>query len=367
MRQLALLVTAATVLGAAAAGWLYIIGSIGREPAPFLRTVAFVLPFWYLWALYVPLVVWLARHHPIERGRVVSRTFTHMGLAVVLAFVHTAIRFGLQPAVRDAMAVDTGGAAAWDALLTLAVLELPFHVFIYGTVLGVTYVISYYRRLRERELAATRLSAQLAQARMQALRMQLNPHFLFNALNSIAMLVRDSRRDPAVNTLEGLSDLLRYVLEDSAEQEVKLKRELDFIRRYLEIEQIRFQDRLAVQIDADQDTLEALVPNLVLQPIVENTIRHGMKGPAAASGVTVTARAEGSSLQLEVLDDGPGLSRRPASAGGAGLGISNTRTRLAQLYGENASLDVTDRSPRGTAVTINLPFHTTPLADREPA
>jgi hypothetical protein len=366
LRQLLLLATAATVLGAGAAAWLYIIGSTGREPAPFLRTVAFVLPFWYLWALYVPLVVWMSRHHPIERGRVVWRSSTHVGLALLMSFVHTATRFGLQPGLRDAMEGDSVRAAAVDPLLTLAVLELPFHLFIYGAVLGVTYVISYYRRLRERELVATRLSAQLAQAQMQALRMQLNPHFLFNALNSIAMLVRDARRDTAVDTLEGLSDLLRYVLEDSADQEVRLEREIEFIRRYLAIEQIRFQDRLAVQIDAGNDTLEALVPNLVLQPIVENAIRHGMAAPVAASGVTVTARAEASSLRLGVLDDGPGLSGTPARRSGAGLGISNTRKRLAQLYGDSASLEVNERSPRGTAVTITLPFHTAPLAEREP-
>ena len=366
MRQLLLLAITATVLGAAAAAWLYIIGSLGREPAPFPRTVVFVLPFWYMWALYVPLVVWMSRHHPIERGRAVSRTSMHLGLAVVLSLVHTVTRFGLQPALRDALEGDTVRTSALDPLLRLAVLELPFHVFIYGTILGVTYVIGYYRRLRERELAATRLSAQLAQARMQALRMQLNPHFLFNALNSIAMLVRDSKRDVAVDTLEGLSDLLRYVLEDSADQEVTLKREIDFIRRYLAIEQIRFQDRLAVQIDADHDTLEALVPNLVLQPIVENAIRHGMAGPVAASGVTVTARAEGGSLRLGVLDDGPGLSGTPATRRGAGVGIRNTRKRLAQLYGENSTLEVADRSPRGTAVTITLPLHTAPLAESEP-
>ncbi|UCG87896.1 MAG: histidine kinase [Gemmatimonadota bacterium] len=365
-RQLLLLVLAATILGAAAATWLYIIGSLGQEPAPFLPTVAFVMPFWYMWALYVPFVVWIARQRPIERGRVASPSLSHVGLAVALSFVHTATRFGLQPALREALQTDAAGVSALHPLLALAVLELPFHVFIYGAILGVTYVIGYYRRLRERELAATRLSAQLAQAQMQALRMQLNPHFLFNALNSIAMLVRDSKRDTAVDTLEGLGDLLRYVLEDSANQEVKLQHEIEFIRRYLAIEQIRFQDRLAVEIDADHDTLEALVPNLVLQPIVENAIRHGTAGPLAASTVTVAARTEGGSLRLSVVDDGPGFSSAPAGRGGTGLGIANTRKRLAQMYGERASLEVKEHSPHGAAVTIILPFHTVPLDEREP-
>ena len=364
IRRLVQLVIAATVLGVAAAAWLYIIDSLGGEPAPFLRTVAFVIPFWLLWALYAPLVVWLATRYPIERRRVVSRCFTHLGVAVVMSLVHTGARFGWQPGIRDAFQADRVGMASWDPLLALAALELPVHLFIYGAIMGVTYIILYYRRLRERELTATRLSAQLADARMQALRMQLNPHFLFNALNSIAMLVRDSRSRAAVDTLEGLSDLLRYVLEDSGDQEVKLKREIDFIERYLAIEKIRFEDRLEVQIHADSDTLEAMVPSLVLQPIVENAIKHGSASRSVVATVTVTAREEAGTLRLGVSDDGPGFSDVVAR-GNAGVGISNTRRRLAQLYGDRASLEVAEASPGGAVVTITLPFHTAPF-HREP-
>ncbi len=365
IRRLVGLVFAATALGMAAATWLHIIGSLEGEPAPYLRTVAFVMPFWYLWAAYAPLVVWMATRYPIESGRVVTRSLMHLGLAVVMSFAHTGIRFGLQPAIRETLHVNDVSMASFDPLFALATLELPVHVFIYGAILAVTYVIRYSRHLRERELAATRLSARLADARMQALRMQLNPHFFFNALNSIAMLVRDSKRDTAVDTLERLSDLLRYVLKDPADQEVRLEQEIDFIGRYLAIEQIRFQDRLEVDIDADSDTLEAMVPILVLQPIVENAIRHGMAGQAATSKVTVTARKEGGSLRLGILDDGPGFRGPSSRGGGTGVGISNTRKRLAELYGEEASLELENRSPRGTAVIITLPFHTVPLADQD--
>ena len=364
IRRLVQLVIAATVLGVAAAAWLYIIDSLGGEPAPFLRTVAFVIPFWLLWALYAPLVVWLATRYPIERRRVVSRCFTHLGVSAVMSLVHTGARFGWQPGIRDAFQADRVGMASWDPLFALAALELPVHLFIYGAIMGVTYIILYYRRLREREFTATRLSAQLADARMQALRMQLNPHFLFNSMNSIAMLVRDSRSRAAVDTLEGLSDLLRYVLEDSGDQEVKLKREIDFIERYLAIEKIRFEDRLEVQIHADSDTLEAMVPSLVLQPIVENAIKHGSASRSVVTTVTVTAREEAGTLRLGVSDDGPGFSDVVAR-GNAGVGISNTRRRLAQLYGDRASLEVAEASPGGAVVTITLPFHTAPF-HREP-
>jgi two-component sensor histidine kinase len=367
LRHPVALVVAATALGVTAAAWLHIIASLGGEPAPFLRTLALVMPFWYLWALYAPLVVWMGTHRPIERGRAVGRSFTHLGLAMVMSFLHTGIRFGLQPAVRGAMDTGASDASAVQPFLGLAVLELPVNVLIYGMILGVTYLVGYYRRLQERELAATRLSAQLADARMQALRMQLNPHFLFNALNSIAMLIRDEKRDAAVDTLEGLSDLLRYVLEESADQEVQLQHELDFVHRYLEIEKIRFQDRLDVKIDADKSVLEALVPTFVLQPIVENAIRHGVRGRDAVSTVTVTARREADSLRLGVLDEGPGFSGVPSPPQGIGLGIRNTRKRLAQLYGDEATLDTADRSPRGATVTITLPFHTVPLATDLPA
>ncbi len=366
IRRIVQLVIAATVLGVGAAAWLHIIASLEGEPPPFVRTVAFVMPFWYLWALYAPLVVWLSKRYPIERGRVVSRCAMHLGIAVALSLLHTGVRFALQPGVREGIRVDRADMTWWDSLFPLATLELPVHLFIYGAILGGTYIILYYRRLRERELAATRLSAQLADARMQALRMQLNPHFLFNALNSIAMLVRDSSREAAVDTLEGLSDLLRYVLNDSIRQEVKLKREIEFIESYLAIEKIRFQDRLEVQIHTDSDTLEGMVPNLVLQPILENAFRHGIASRIAATTVTVTARKEGGVLRLRISDDGPGFGGTAAARGSSGVGISNTRQRLAQLYGDRASLVVEDASPTGAVVTITLPFHTVPLADREP-
>ena len=363
LRRILQLVLAATTLGVAAATWLYLMSILEGEQRPFLRTVAFVLPFWYLWALYVPLVVWLSQRYPFERGRVISRSALHGAIAVVMSFVHTGIRFALQPAIRELPRSDPH--SQWDVLSSLAALELPVHLFIYWAILGGTLLLQYYRRLRERELAAMRLSAQLADARLQALRMQLNPHFMFNALNSIAMLVRDAKREAAVNTLEALSDLLRYVLDDSAHQEVPLKRELEFIERYLAMEKIRFQDRLEVRTEVEGDTLDSLVPNLVLQPIVENAIRHGIESRARPTTVTLRASTDGQALRLCVCDDGPGFRGTAGARGSPGVGISNTRRRLVQLYGDGASLTVEDASPTGATVTMTLPFHTVPLDERE--
>jgi len=363
LRRVLQLVLAATALGVAAATWLYIMGLVEGEERAFLPTLVLVLPFWYLWALYTPLVVWLSKRYPVERGRIISRSALHCGIAVVLSFAHTGIRFGLQPAIHDLPPSDPH--THWDLLSSLATLELPVHVFLYWAILGGTLLFLYYQRLRERELTTTRLSAQLADARMQALRMQLNPHFLFNALNSIAMLVRDAEREAAVNTLEALSDLLRYVLDDSAHQEVPLKREIEFVERYLAMEKIRFQDRLEVRTEVEPDALGALVPNLVLQPIVENAIRHGIESRASPTTVTVRAAAARGALRLSISDDGPGFRGTVEERGTAGVGIRNTRTRLAQLYGDGASLDMADASSGGAIVTITLPFHTVPLAESD--
>jgi two-component system LytT family sensor kinase len=363
VRQALQLLLAATALGVAVTAWLYIMYSVEGTRRPILPTLLFVLPFWYLWALYAPLVIWLSKSYPIERGRVIARSSMHFGIAVVMSFVHTGTRFALQPALRQLPPSD--GHSLWDVLLSLALLELPVHLFIYSAILGGTLLLQYYRRLQKQKLTATRLSAQLADARMQALRMQLNPHFLFNALNSIAMLVRRTEREAAVDTLEALSDLLRYVLDDSAHQEVPLRRELEFVKRYLAMEKIRFQNRLELRTEVEPDALDALVPNLVLQPIVENAIRHGVEKRASPTTVTVGASTDGQALRLWIRDDGPGFRGTAGAGSSPGVGISNTQARLAQLYGDAASLDIEDASPSGAIVTITLPFHTVPLAERE--
>jgi signal transduction histidine kinase len=361
VRRILQLVFAATALGVAAATWLYVMAIAEGERRPILATLSVVLPFWYLWALYTPLVVWLTRRYPIQRGRVLSRSAMHGGIAVVMSFAHTGIRFGLQSDLHELPPSDPH--SHWEILSSLATLELPVHLFLYWAILGGTLLLQYHARLRERELAATRLSAQLADARMQALRMQLNPHFLFNALNSIAMLVREAEREAAVDTLEALSDLLRYVLDDSAHQEVPLKREIEFVERYLAMEKIRFQDRLEVRTEVEPGTLDALVPNLVLQPIVENAVRHGIESRATPTTVTVSAGRAGDVLRLSIADDGPGFRGTAEARNSPGLGLTTTRTRLTQLYGDDATLDKADGSPSGAVVTITVPFHTVPYAD----
>ena len=293
----------------------------------------------------------------------VTRGVAHLALAVILSSVHTAVIFQLVWAFRSQISEPVAELSYLSLLMAYASYQLSSNLLAYCAIAGIAHALDYYRRYRERELATTRLSAQLAQAQIRALRMQLNPHFLFNAMNSIAMLIRHQKRDEAVRTVAGLSDLLRYVLEDTRELEVPLRQELDFVERYLAIEQLRFRDRLEVRIDADQDTLDAQVPNLILQPLVENAIRHGIAKRTAATLVAVTAHRSDDTLVLDVMDDGPGLSS--ADRMGNGVGISNTRARLAQLYGQQQQLELRNAPSQGTIATMTLPFHTNPIAGLE--
>ncbi|MFC1639308.1 sensor histidine kinase [Gemmatimonadota bacterium] len=362
-RPLFQVLAGATVLGLLTVGWITVIGRIQGEEMSFGQYLAYIMPFWYLWAIFSFPVLWLVKHRPIEPSVWVSRTATHFGAALLISFTHTSLRLGFESLFATAPETAPENVNAYANWLAFAALEAPVHLFIYGAILGITYIVSYKRRLRERELATTQLSEQLALAQVRALRMQINPHFLFNAMNSIAMLVRDRKQEAAVKTIAGLSDLLRYVLDDTTDQEVPLRQELDFVERYLAIEQIRFQDRLRVSIETAEDTLDALVPNLVLQPLVENAIRHGVSRSAAATTIRISAREKDGALLLQVLDDGPGFNNEPPRRESSGLGIANTRKRLVQLYGDRCTLELDEETPHGTLVSLSLPLHTTPVLE----
>jgi two-component system LytT family sensor kinase len=361
LKRVLQLFAGATFLGAFSASQQYVALNLEGERMPLVAVIIWALPFWYLWALLAPLVVWLARRIPLVRTHWVSKVAGHLVMASILSLVHSAVIVSIQFALQPAVSGEMFQRPFWQLFVSFAAYELSLNLLAYGAIVGITYAFDFYRSFKERELAATQLSAQLSQAQLRALRMQLNPHFLFNTMNTIAMLVRKQESDEAVRTLAGLSDLLRYVLEDTRTHEVPLKQELEFVERYLAIEQIRFADRLAITIDAEPDTLDAYVPNLLLQPLVENAIRHGIARRAAASLVEVTAHKMDDDLVLMIRDDGPGLKAAQAGKVDDGVGLGNSRARLRQLYGELQSLELTDAPLYGVAVRITLPFHTEPV------
>jgi LytS/YehU family sensor histidine kinase len=240
----------------------------------------------------------------------------------------------------------------WMYFQELFFLNFDWEMMTYWAIVGLSHALDFHRESQERELTAAQLHTRLAEAQLQALQRQLHPHFLFNTLNTISALMhRDTEAADAM--LERLSDLLRLTLDRVGTQHVSLKDELDFLRTYLEIEKTRFGDRLQVHMEVDLDTLDAKVPNLVLQPLVENALRHGI-GPKIGGGrVDIIARHEGDMLRLEVRDNGVGLSQ---DAFHKGVGLTNTRSRLEHLYGERQRFECHMPPGGGLVVTLVIPF-----------
>jgi two-component system, LytTR family, sensor kinase len=315
---------------------------------------------------FTPLILWLGKHFPVEKHSWKKHLPLHIVACTTLAAIHSAVVVISTSIFRPYDEMMKGRPFAesfWDRLAS----EFHLELIVYGMILGVGYAFSYYRRYRERELRASQLESQLAQAQLQALKMQLHPHFLFNTLNGIAGLVRDQKNKAAVSMIAGLSDLLRHTLENAGKQEVPLREELEFLELYLDIQQMRFPDRLNVQMKIATEALDAQVPNLILQPLVENAIRHGVALRTSAGTVGVSARPDDGFLEMTVYDDGPGLNRQLSATerGGAsasGIGLSNTRARLEQLYGERYRFDVHDRDEGGVEAVIMIPLR---LAERE--
>jgi LytS/YehU family sensor histidine kinase len=236
-------------------------------------------------------------------------------------------------------------------------LFVNFHLalFFYWAILGVNYAIDYYQKYRERELRASQLETRLAQARLQVLKMQLHPHFLFNTLNAISELVY---KDPesAEQMITNLSDLLRLSLENVGVQEVPLKQELDFLNKYVEIEQTRFHDRLQMNMEIEPETLDACVPNMILQPLVENAIRHGIGMRSSGGKIEIGADRVDGMLHLFVRDNGRGLLNGEKKALKEGVGLANTRARLAHLYGAAHRFDLKNSPGGGLMVDLAIPF-----------
>ncbi|HJR07716.1 MAG TPA: histidine kinase [Pyrinomonadaceae bacterium] len=324
-------------------------------PIPFWPMFSWQMLGWGSWAFLTPLVLWLGRRFPLERASLVRGLLVHIPACVLVSAAHIAfftyLTIHLSPFGAEGHPRSFGEMFAGR-------MTSQFHIdlLIYAATLGTSYAVSYYERYREREVRATQLEAQLAQAQLQALKMQLHPHFLFNTLNGIAGLVRDQKNKAAVDMLVGLSDLLRYTLENAGKQEVPLREELDFLELYLDIQKMRFPDRLQVEMRVASNTLDALVPNLILQPLVENAIRHGVSLRADRGMIRITAERADGVLQIVVHDDGPGLRRGTPQGTGDGIGLSNTRARLAQLYGEGHRFTAANRASGGFEAALAIPF-----------
>ena len=325
------------------------------------RTFLCQLAIWLGWVVLAPVALRLRQRWPLERGVLKRALPVHLFAAVLLCAVHSGIVLLARWFIMESGQL---GEHQLTAILTYWwVRDLPFCALFYGLILGIGSASDYYRQFRERQLRAAQLETQLAQAQLQMLKMQLHPHFLFNTLNGITGLVRDNDNAAAVQMLVGLSDLLRQTLENAGKQEVRLGEELEWLELYLKLQQIRFSDRLNVSIDAAPETLDALVPNLIIQPLVENAIRHGL-GPRVAPGsVSLSAQRIDGRLELTVCDNGVGLPEGWRLANSKGVGLLNTEARLRQLYGADFVLEVRNREQGGVEALLRIPLHSDSTVD----
>jgi anti-sigma regulatory factor (Ser/Thr protein kinase) len=337
---------------------------LSERPVPFWRAAAYALPEWWLWALLTPVIVWAGRRLPIQRPHAVRNAVLHLFWSVAIALAHLFVSLSL------AWVTDPAGRSAptFGAFFQMR-LYFWFHVelLIYWAILGFSLAVDYYRQSRRREVREAQLEARLAHAKLEALKMQLHPHFLFNTLNAVSVLVRKGENQAAVRMIAGLSDLLRLALDKSGAQEVTLEEEMHFLDRYLSIEKIRFGDRLRVSVDVPRDALDARVPNLVLQPLVENAIRHGIAPQPGAGRLDIRADVVGDRLRLRVVDDGVGVNGSPPASAGAGVGLRNTRERLRQLYGDRFRLELLPGRGRGTEAVLEIPLRFEDNVDQEVA
>jgi two-component system, LytTR family, sensor kinase len=307
----------------------------------------------YTWFVFTPLILKLSNSFPLQRGKLLRSIGTHL-LAAIVINVLTIIIFVI---ARGRITGPLPGARAlYESARSFFVAEFHGGILLYWAIICISQGIDYYRRYRDRELLASNLETRLVEARLNALRMQLHPHFLFNALNSVSVLMRKDV-DAADRMLIQLSGLLRITLAGTEAHEIRLRHELEILERYLEIEQIRFQDRLTVRMQVDQSALDALVPQLFFQPLVENAIRHGIADREIGGVIDVRAERQNDMLYLQVRDNGPGLN---ISRGNLteGVGLSNTRARLDYLYGAGSRFEVCDAEEGGLIVTAAFPFHT---------
>jgi signal transduction histidine kinase len=327
-----------------------------REHEPHLGwtdAVGRAVPIWAIWALLTPVVFEVSASFPLDRGGLRRVVPVHLVAALVIflagALAAAAVAMGLGWPAEEGR---TWGTMVWRYLAR----RLHVNLLIYAALVGVHHALEYHRRLQEREAAAAELRTRLAQAQLQSLRTQLQPHFLFNTLNAVSVLALKGETQGVVRILSRLSELLRLTLDGAPGQEVSLRRELAVLERYVDIERVRFPDRLEVHVDAAPDTHDALVPALLLQPLVENAIRHGIAQTVGAGRVQVRAERRGGRLWMEVRDTGPGFP--PAGVQREGIGLANVRDRLACLYDDEGRFTLENAPEGGAVVTVEVPFRT---------
>jgi signal transduction histidine kinase len=341
-----------TLVGLFESSQTFFLAALMGRPMSWEQCLSLCMADCYIWALLTPFIFLLGLRFPFDQHRWKTSLAVQVTAVLFFSFLKVLLDVPADVLLRYDLS---------EPRTFLGVFQVFFYARFLGNVLlccgilGVSHALDYYRKYREREVRASQLEARLAQAQLQVLKMQLHPHFLFNTLHAISALLH---LDVAVadRMIARLGELLRSALENAGTQEVSLKEELEFIKPYLEIEQARLGPRLVVHLDVDPETMDACVPNLILQPLVENAIRHGIAPHPEAGRIEIQVQREQAWLRLQVRDDGPGLSPEQQADLREGVGLSNTRARLQQLYGDAHRFDLGNAADGGLVVTLVIPF-----------
>ena len=338
----------------------YYLGRSVGVHLPWTRVLASNVIYWAVFAALMPAVFYLAQRVRLDGRLRVSRIAVHGLAAVAFSVVHVSVWLVLTillPSFSDHRVRFVSAIRDYAAAEFLS----------YWAIVIAFYALHYYHEAQRRQRTAAELQATLAEARLEVLRSRMNPHFLFNTLNSISTLALKRDHDATVEMLARLSELLRVSLDEHCPHEVSLSHELDLLDRYLAIQRVRFPDRLTVCHRIGEDTHDALVPSMILQPLAENAIRHGIDAHCGAGTVTIESERRNGTLQLRVSDSGPGFPDEIVPPPGRhGLGLSNTRARLEQLYGARQQMVFGRSEHGGGIVTVTIPFHTAALPGRDP-
>lgn len=338
-----------TLVGLAFASQFYLSSAqIGRS-VTWMQAITYSLADWYVWAILSLPILALARRFPPDAAQPWRIASIHLLAALLTSFVYVVLR----SAVGQVQSLIVGEPVTFSEVFRpLVVKTFPFNLLIYGVIISVSHAVDYYRKYHDRTVHTLELEKHLAEARLQSLLRQLKPHFLFNTLNGIASLMhRDV--DAADRMLVRLSELLRVTMNRSGQPLTSVREEITFIEKYLEIERIRFSDRLQTTVQVAPDAFETKVPSLIIQPLVENAIRHGIEPNTRTGLIEVSVQRQGDELELTVRDNGVGMP--PGGFTREGIGLGNTRARLRELYGDRHRFELANHPDGGLVVRLKLP------------